>query len=208
MKEPALPRTLVDFMYFCNKLKLELRHCWFEGGRRESVAEHSWQMALFAMTVIPHLEIEISHEKVLKMILIHDLVEIEANDIPVFTQDKKTKVDKNERESKAILNIRKMLPSALGEEIFMLWHEYEDLNTNEAKVVKALDRLEAFIAHNVSDIDTILDVEKQMYSEDKWLIEPCLLDPLLLSMAKIVNSDGMNKITSEVKAPLTENRTG
>ena len=64
--EDALPDTiagrLVSFMNFCNQLKLEFRHCWFVGGRRESVADHSWQLALLAVVVLPRISISVSFE--------------------------------------------------------------------------------------------------------------------------------------------------
>lgn len=189
----VIANQLVEFMYFCNQLKLELRHCWFEGGRRESVAEHSWQLALLAVTVVPHLSISVSLEKLLKMALVHDLVEIEAKDVPLPTATGDGQ-EKFEREAKAIINIKNMLSQPLGQEFYDLWHEYESRETDTANVLKALDRMEAFMAHNVSDIETFLEVEKAMYYDDKWLIDLCKIDPILLEMAIIVNRDGKDKV--------------
>jgi putative hydrolase of HD superfamily len=191
-----LANTLIDFMYFCNQLKLEVRHCWFENGRRESVAEHSWQLALFAITVHPHLSQPTCLETILKMALIHDLVEIEAKDIPLFEQDADVKKAKFLRESQAIDNIRSRLSTAVGDQIYQLWHDYEKQETIESRVVRALDKLEGFIAHNVSDIDTFAEREKQMYTEYEWLHQPCEVDPLLLEIANIVNQHGKQKIQS------------
>lgn len=142
-------KTMVDFMEFCNQLKLELRHCWFEGGRRESAAEHSWQLALLAVAVVPHLSIDVSLLRLLKMALIHDLVEIEAKDLPLPERDEAAEREKYKLERQAIENIKTMLCSPLADDIYQLWHEYEAHKSNEAKVLKALDRMEAFIAHNV-----------------------------------------------------------
>lgn len=196
-KTDNLARNIVEFMYFSNQLKLEMRHCWFKNGRRESVAEHSWQMGLLAISVTPYLSQTVHLETVLKMVLIHDLVEIEAKDIPVFEQSQNVKKEKFLRESAAIDNIKNKLPEKIGSEIHQLWHDYEEQLTIESKVVKALDKLEAFMAHNVSDINTFKDIEKQMYHEYRWLEQPCEVDPLLLEMATIINKDGIEKVAIE-----------
>src|SRR5437762_13718163 len=75
---------LLRFTRLSERLKLELRHSWMSNGRRESVAEHTWHMALLAMLVDRHLEHPVDTERTLKMILVHDLVEAEAGDVPVF----------------------------------------------------------------------------------------------------------------------------
>ena len=74
--------SILKLMNVAEKLKSVLRHSWLSSGRRESVAEHTWQMALLALLVAKHLEKPVNLEHTLKMILIHDLVEAEAGDIP------------------------------------------------------------------------------------------------------------------------------
>ena len=77
-------RTILEFLAFTEGVKRELRHSWLSDGRRESVAEHSWQMALMAMVVHPRLEAPVDLCRALKMILVHDLAEAETGDVPVF----------------------------------------------------------------------------------------------------------------------------
>lgn len=119
------------------------------------------------------------------MILIHDLGEIEEKDVPVFANGALREL-KNKKELLTMEKIKSMLPGKLGDEIYNLWEEYEARVTVESKIVKALDRIEALIAHNVSDIETFLQREKEMYSVSKWLEEPCAIDPSLYQMAKLI----------------------
>lgn len=77
-------KKILKFLALSEKLKSELRHSWLSNGRRESVAEHSWQMAIMSMLIHPHLEKPVDLEKTLKMILVHDLVESITGDTPFF----------------------------------------------------------------------------------------------------------------------------
>lgn len=75
---------ILEFLGLSEQLKRELRHSWLSDGRRESVAEHTWQMALVALLAYRHLEHPVDIGRVLKIILVHDLVEALAEDIPYF----------------------------------------------------------------------------------------------------------------------------
>lgn len=74
--------NILQFLALSERLKRELRHSWLSDGRRESVAEHTWQMALIALLAYRHLEQQVEIGRVLKMILVHDLVEAIAGDVP------------------------------------------------------------------------------------------------------------------------------
>ena len=76
--------SILNILKLAEKLKFELRHSWLSNGRQESVAEHTWQMSLMAVLVYRHLEKPVNLEHTLKMIIVHDLVEAEAGDIPFF----------------------------------------------------------------------------------------------------------------------------
>src|SRR5215469_6779638 len=76
--------AILGFLRVAERLKCELRHSWLSTGRRESVAEHTWQMALMALLTYRHLEHPVAIERVLKTVLIHDLVEAEVGDVPFF----------------------------------------------------------------------------------------------------------------------------
>ncbi|WP_349409860.1 HD domain-containing protein [Pseudalkalibacillus sp. SCS-8] len=146
------------------RLKYEMRHSWLSNGRQESVAEHTWRMSLMAILVHPYLDAKVDLEKLLKMIVIHDLIEAEAGDVPAFEamNDPDVKKLKEEKEYAAIVNLKKNLPEELGKDIFDLWMEFEEKATYVAKVANALDKLEVQIQHNEADLSTWLDVEKEM----------------------------------------------
>ncbi|CAN7520895.1 HD domain-containing protein [Rossellomorea sp. LjRoot5] len=156
--------NILELIKLGEKLKTEMRHSWLSNGRQESVAEHTWRVSLMAMLMEPYLTEKVDSAKLLKMIIIHDLVEAEAGDIPAFDtmNDQAVKEQKAFNEKKSIERIRDMQGNALGEELYDLWHEFEEKETYEAKVANALDKLEAQIQHNEADISTWLDIEHRM----------------------------------------------
>lgn len=147
------------------KLKCNTRHSWTSSGRRESVAEHSWRLALMALL----LRDEFSHldmNKVIHMCLIHDLGEAFIGDIAAFD---KTKEDEG-REREVLFAWLESFPDSCKEEWKILFEEMEERKTEEAKLYKALDNLEAVIQHNEADISTWLPLEYELqftYGADK-----------------------------------------
>ena len=155
---------ILEVIKLGEKLKSEMRHSWLSNGRRESVAEHTWRVSLMAMLIEPYLNRAVDSARLLKMIIVHDLVEAEATDIPAFDtmNNAELKKQKQINEIKAIEKIRDTLQGSLGEDVYNLWMEFEHKETFEAKVANALDKLEAQIQHNEADISTWLDVEHKM----------------------------------------------
>lgn len=187
----ASSRQILDFLRFSERLKLELRHSWLSNGRHESVAEHSWQMALMAMLMQRHLTIPVALERTLKMIIIHDLVEAEAGDVPFFATGP-AKQDKAAREQAAIETIRAMLGPPEGDEIHALWHEYEARATPEARFAGALDNLEVQIQHNLADLATWEPVEYDLvYSK---MDRHCAHDPFLAAFCAAVQDQAAAKM--------------
>lgn len=177
------------------KLKSEMRHSWLSDGRQESVAEHTWRVSLMAILLEPYLNQKVDIGKLLKMIIIHDLVEAEARDIPAFDtmNNEPRKKEKELSELKAIENIKNTLQGDLGEEIFNLWIEFEHKNTYEAKVANALDKLEAQIQHNEADINTWIDIEYKM----SFLLEKHTeFDSILTLFKNIIEEEAEIKITN------------
>lgn len=154
-------RSILQFLRLAEKLKLEMRHSWLSNGRQESVGEHTWMMALFAMLTYRQLKAPIDIDKALKMIIIHDLAEVEVGDIP-FTEQSERKRNKQALEEAAMEKIYSMLPKEEAEEICLLWREYEERSTPEAKFIKALDTLEAQIQHNLADLKTWEEIEFEL----------------------------------------------
>lgn len=130
----------IDFIIEIDKIKSIIRKTkLFDGTRYENDAEHSWHICMMAIILQEYSNEKIDLLKVLKMLLIHDIVEIDAGDYLVYT-DKNA--EKNEKEKKAAKRIFSLLPDEQGNELLMLWKEFEGKETAEAKFAFALDRLE------------------------------------------------------------------
>lgn len=163
---------LLNILSVAEKLKCNTRHSWTSSGRHESVAEHSWRLALMALLVrdeFPHLDMD----KVIRMCLIHDLGEAFTGDIPTF---EKTKEDE-EKEENVFNEWIESFPSPYREEFIELLREMNDRVTEEAKLYKALDNLEAVIQHDEADISTWLPLEYDLqftYGADKVAFSPYL----------------------------------
>lgn len=172
---------IYSFIHDAEALKNELRHSFTSSGRQESVAEHTWRMSLLAILLIPKLDKKVNFEKLMKMIVIHDIVEIEAGDTPVpfMVGNAEMQKDKERREQQAIDNVKQKLGPGLGDEIYQLWHEFEARQTVEAKIAYALDKLEVQIQHNEADISTWIPVEIDLiYSRRQYTSFDSTLDEL------------------------------
>ena len=148
------PTELLSILAVAEKLKCNTRHCYTSTGRHESVAEHSWRIALMAMLIAPEFP-EVDMDKVIRMCLIHDLGEAFTGDIPTFW---KTDAD-TEKEDAVFVRWVQTLPEETKAEFSALLSEMNTLETLEAKIYKALDKMEAVIQHNESDISTWLPLE-------------------------------------------------
>ena len=148
------PSELLQILTVAEKLKCNTRHCYTSSGRHESVAEHSWRIALMAMLIAPEFP-EADMDKVIRMCLIHDLGEAFTGDIPTF---EKTAAD-TEKEDAIFDRWVQTLPEATKQEWTALLAEMNALETLEAQIYKALDKMEAVIQHNESDISTWLPLE-------------------------------------------------
>ncbi|RKD30511.1 HD domain-containing protein [Thermohalobacter berrensis] len=136
----------LDFIVEIDKLKKIIRQTdLIHTSRRENDAEHSWHLAVMTMILSEYANKEIDVLKVMKMVLIHDLVEIDAGD--TFCYDEKGNEDKAEREEKAADRIFNILPEDQAKEIRNLWEEFEEMTTDEARFAAALDRMQPLI-HN------------------------------------------------------------
>lgn len=115
------------------------------GDRFENDAEHSWELAMMAVVLQEYAEEELDLSRVIKMLLIHDLVEIDAGD--TFVYDEEAVQDQEEREQAAAERIFGLLPSDQEQELRTLWYEFEEEQTAEARFALALDRMQPII-HN------------------------------------------------------------
>ena len=182
---------ILDFLALSERLKLELRHSWLSDGRRESVAEHSWQMALMALLVHRHLDQPVDIGRVLKMVLVHDLVEAEVGDVPFFDTGERKRA-KAERERQAIVSIRGRLAGPTGDEIHDLWQEYEDRKTPESRFAGALDHLEVQIQHNLAALASWEPIEYELvYTK---MDRACAFDPFLAELCAAVKEQAEAKM--------------
>lgn len=149
--------TLLTFLGIAEKLKCNTRHSWTSSGRHESVAEHSFRLIVFAWLVKEEFK-ELDMDKVIKMCIFHDFGEALTGDIPSFEkQDSDRK-----KENQAVKEILEILPSPYKEELVRLFGEMDALETKEAKLYKALDRLEAVIQHDEADLSSWLPLEYEL----------------------------------------------
>ena len=145
---------IFEFLKVAEKLKTELRHSWTSNsGRQESVAEHTWMMALLAILLTDKLDTSIDRVKVLKMVIIHDLVEAIAGDVPAHELSKR-KDNQHINEKAAMKKLSLILRDKIGKDILHLWEEFEKWKTPEAKFVRALDKFEVILQHNVAGVKT------------------------------------------------------
>ena len=165
--------ALLNALHTAEALKDATRHCYTSGGRHESVAEHSWRLALLAYWLRDDFQ-ELDMDKVVRMCLIHDLGEAFTGDIPTFD---KTQADEN-REEALLFAWVDSLPEPFRTEMAALYREMAARETPEAKLYKALDNLEAVIQHNESDLSTWSENEFSLnltYGRDKAAWSPVLL---------------------------------
>ena len=159
------PTQLLEILQVAARLKTTPRHCETAPGRAESVADHSWRIALMAMLLTPQFP-EADMNKVIRMCLIHDLGEAFTGDIPSFE-----KTAEQERDEEALLRQWvESLPQPQRREMTRLYDEMERRETLEAKIYKAIDGLEAVIQHNRSDLSTWIPREYELnktYADDK-----------------------------------------
>lgn len=138
-------RKQIEFIEEIDKLKSIIRRTrLLDNSRYENDAEHSWHLAMMAIVLSEHAnDKNIDLLKVIKMLLIHDIPEIDAGD--TFLYDKDGRMDSVENEKKGAERIFSILPSGMAEELIGLWEEFEKKKTSEAKFAAALDRLEPLL---------------------------------------------------------------
>ncbi|HEU4566309.1 MAG TPA: HD domain-containing protein [Gemmatimonadaceae bacterium] len=148
MRSGELPpdiEGILTFLRAAERLKSVTRNAWTSEGERESVAEHTWRLCLMALLFAHHFP-EADVARLVKICIIHDLGEAIGGDIPAPEQD--ASAPKAAEERRHLLQLLEPLPEALRREITGLWDEYEGARTLEARLAKALDKLETIMQHN------------------------------------------------------------
>lgn len=144
-------KAKIEFINEIDKLKTVLRvNLLSDASRRENTAEHSWHLGMMVLVLSEHTRqnVKIDLLKASKMALIHDIVEIDAGD--TYCYDDQGHHDKYERELKCAERIFGLLPQSLGRELLDLWKEFETAESEEARYVRAIDRLNPFMQNFLS----------------------------------------------------------
>lgn len=139
-----------DFIREIDKEKEITRHTFLaDASRRENDAEHAWHMAIMTILLQEYANEEIDVLKTITMLLIHDIVEIDAGD--TYAYDEKGKENQAEREEKAAKRIFNMLPGDQAEKMIALWHEFEAQKTPEAKFARCMDNIQPMMLNDASN---------------------------------------------------------
>lgn len=140
----------LDFMLELDRMKNLYRQTYvLHEDRKENDAEHSWHIAVMAFLLAEYADSEIDTFRVMKMLLIHDVVEIDAGD--TYCYDEEGYKTKSDREEKSAQRIFGLLPDDQKQEFYGLWREFEDGKTNEAKFAGVLDRLQPILLNYSKD---------------------------------------------------------
>jgi putative hydrolase of HD superfamily len=140
---------MLAFLRDAERLKTTVRSGWTSAGERESVAEHTWRLCLMALLLAPEYP-RVDFARLVKICLVHDLGEAIGGDVPAPEQARRTaagEAGKADAERRDLLQLVAPLPDARRAEIVALWDEYEAGGSAEARLAKALDKLETILQH-------------------------------------------------------------
>lgn len=188
MMEQSRLKQQMDFILEIDKEKFIGRQTYLsDGKRKENDAEHAWHMAIMVFLLAEYANEPIDLLKTIKMLLIHDIVEIDAGD--TYAYDEEGKKSQEDREMRAARRIFGLLPEDQGEDMMALWREFEERKTPEARFARTMDNLQpmmlnaatdgkAWVEHGVH-IDQILkrngkthDGSEELweYAKENWLL--------------------------------------
>lgn len=137
------------FLLELDRLKQVMRRSRVDGGsRRENSAEHSWHLAMFALVLAEHAPEAVDVSRVVAMLLVHDIVEIDAGDTYIY--DTAGRATQGEREARAADRIFGLLPEDQRRRVRELWDEFEAMATPESRFAKAMDRLQPLLLNAAS----------------------------------------------------------
>lgn len=164
MSDSVLERQIA-FLTEIDKLKsIQRASPLIDRSRRENSAEHSWHLAMYALVLEEHANVPVDLSRVVKMLLVHDIVEIDAGDNPIYGNHQPD--GQVEAEARAATRLFGLLPDGQGVAMLDLWREFEAGATNDARFAKSLDRLQPIIQNVETDGGTLNEYD---VSEDRAL---------------------------------------
>ena len=183
-------RGFLEILHVAEKLKDTPRHCTTSKGRTESVAEHSWRLSLMAFLLQSEFP-QADMGRVMRMCLIHDLGECFTGDIPTFVKTDRDRETEDSLLGKWVAG----LPKEVSAEMHSLYAEMDAQKTTEARIYKALDKLEAMIQHNESPMGTWSENEYEL--NRTYAFDAAAFSPWLMQLRKAILEDTLEKIDTE-----------
>jgi putative hydrolase of HD superfamily len=181
--------NIITFIQEIERLKDITRTAWTKKGKRESVAEHSWRLAVFALVLDKHFS-DLDMNRVIMMCLIHDLGEAYEGDVSA-----KLKVDQEKKlrkEEKALQNLLAPLPEITRNKLLELWWEYNNGETKEAKLKKAIDKMETIIQHNQGNNPSDFDYRFNLEYGKKYSTH----DPVIKALRDIIDTETLKRAST------------
>jgi putative hydrolase of HD superfamily len=188
--------SILTFLRRAEALKHTYRSAWTSAGEPESVAAHTWRLALMALLLAPQLP-EVDLLRLLKICLIHDLGEALNGDIPAIEQTDGP--EKAIQERKDLLELIDSLPNDLRAELLTLWEDYEAAGSTEARLAKGLDKLETLIQHNQGDNPADFDYAFNLGYGRRYTQAPTLIAEL----RRLVDADTRARVEKPAAGSLS-----
>jgi putative hydrolases of HD superfamily len=169
---------VLDFLRASERLKSTHRSAYTSQGEQESVAEHTWRVCLMALVLAPEFP-AIDFTRLLKICLVHDLGEAVGGDVPAPEQARRraagVPTGKGDEERRDLMTLLEPLPPGIKGELAALWDEYEAAESPEAKLAKALDKLETIMQHTQGKNPPAFDYRFNLdYGRDHTAGEPLI----------------------------------
>ena len=160
-----------------------------DASRKENTAEHSWHLALFATVLAEWAADQVDINRVVQMLLLHDIVEIDAGDTPIYEQTEDA--DHVQSERAAASRIFGLLPDDQAEQFKQLWEEFETAETADARFAKAVDRLQPILLNHVVGGGTWTDYDMDVHRERSVTIRIAESAPALWAAAESIFADAV-----------------
>lgn len=184
--KPSEIDGILEFFRSTEQLKTTLRSSWTSTGHSESVAQHTWRLCLMALVLAPSYP-DVDFAKLVKICIIHDLGEAIGGDIPATQQA--PGMGKAAQERADLLELLHPLPERIREEILSLWDQYEAASSPEARLAKALDKLETIMQHNQGKNATGFDYRFNLEYGKRYTSR----DPLIATIRAALDRDTMRR---------------